>query len=303
MHIVFEQVFILIAFVAIGYVLAKLKIVNTEHSKLLSGVLVYVFLPCNLFNTFTNNFSLNYLTANYPMLLASLAVLAVILVGAYFGAKLFSKHPYEQKIYEYSLAVPNYGYMGYALSEGLLGTAGLMNFMIFALPINVYTYTLGFAKLTKRSMNAKGLLNPVMIATALGIVAGLTNLPLPGLVMDVVDKARNCMGPVSMLLAGIVMAQFDLRSILGNRKIYPVIALRLLIIPALVGLALIPLGNSTITRIAVLFYALPCGMNTVVFPKLVDENCQIGAGLAMISTILSCATIPLLFALFGISLS
>lgn len=302
MTIVFEQVFILIVFVAIGYVLAKLKIVNTEHSKLLSGVLVYVFLPCNIFNTFSGNFSLEYLTANYPLLLSSLAVLVVILTGAFFSAKLFSKHPYEQKIYEYSLAVPNFGYVGYALSEGLLGAAGLIDFMIFALPVGVYTYTLGFAKLTKRKFDLKGLLNPVMIATALGIAAGLSNLQLPSLVMDVVDKSRNCMGPVSMLLAGIVMAQFDLKSILGNRKIYPVVALRLLIIPALIGLVLSPLASPAIVRTAVMFYALPCGMNTVVFPKLVDENCQIGAGLAMVSTVLSCATIPLVFALFGIRL-
>lgn len=302
MNVVFEQVFILIAFVAVGFVLAKTKVVHTQHAKLLSGVLVYVFLPCNLFNTFSNNFSVEYLTGNYPMLLASLVVLAVLMVGAFFGAKLFSKHPYEQKIYEYSLMVPNFGYMGYALSEGLLGTAGLIDFMIFALPVSVYTYTLGFARLTKRSMRLKGLLNPVMIATALGILAGLFQIKMPGLVMDVVDKARNCMGPVSMLLAGIVMAEFDIKSILGNWKIYPVIALRLLILPALIGLALIGLGNPAVVRTAVLLYALPCGMNTVVFPKLVDENCQIGAGLAMLSTVLSCLTIPLLFALFGIGL-
>ncbi len=300
MSIVFEQVFILIAFVAVGYVLAKTKIVNTQHAKLLSGVLVYVFLPCNLFNTFSNHFSLEYLTGNYPMLLASLAVLAVLMIGGFWGAKLFSKHPYEQKIYEYSLMVPNFGYMGYALSEGLLGAAGLMDFMIFALPVSVYTYTLGFARLTKRKMNLKGLLNPVMIATALGILAGLFQIRLPSLVMDVVDKGRSCMGPVSMLLAGIVMEEFDLKDIVSNWKIYPVIALRLLILPALIGLAVSSLGNAAVMRTAVLFYALPCGMNTVVFPKLVDENCQIGAGLAMLSTVLSCLTIPLLFALFGI---
>lgn len=302
MTIVFEQVFLLVVFVAAGFVLAKLKVVDTRHAKILSGLLVNVFLPCNVFNTFSTNFSVSYLTGNYPMLLSSLVVLAVLLVGSYFGAKLFSKHPYEQKIYEYSLAVPNFGYMGYALAEGLLGAAGLADFMIFALPVSIYTYTLGFAKLTKRPMSLKGLLNPVMIVTALGLVAGICNFRLPALAQDIVDKSRNCMGPVSMLLAGIVMAEFDLKTVLGNWKIYPMIALRLLILPALVGLALSPLGNPSVMRIAVLFYALPCGMNTVVFPKLVDENCQIGAGLAMVSTLLSCASIPLMFTLFGIGI-
>ena len=302
MSVVFEQVFILCAFVIVGYVLAKTGIVATEQSKILSGLLVYVFLPCNIFNTFSTNFSATYLTANYPLLLTSLALQAVLLVGSYFGAKLFTKHPYERRIYEYTLAVPNFGYMGYALSEGLLGSAGLIDFMIFSLPINVYTYTVGYARLTKRSMNLKGLLNPVMIATGLGILAGITGFRPPALFMDVVDKARNCMGPVSMLLAGIVMAQFPLKEILGNWKIYPVIALRLLIIPAAIGLALLGFHKPDILRLAVLFYALPCGMNTVVFPKLVDENCHIGAGMGMVSTLLSCGSIPLIFTLFGIGI-
>ena len=302
MSIVFEQVFVLCAFVVVGYVLTKTGIVAAEHSKILSGLLVYVFLPCNIFNTFSTNFSVTYLTANYPLLVTSLVLQAVLLTGSFFGAKLFSKHPYERRIYEYSLAVPNFGYMGYALSEGLLGSAGLIDFMIFALPVNVYTYTMGYARLTKRSMNLKGLLNPVMIATALGILAGITGYRPPAIFMDVVDKARGCMGPVSMLLAGIVMAQFPVKQILGNWKIYPVIALRLLIIPGLVGLSLLGLNKPDILRIAVLFYALPCGMNTVVFPKLVDENCHIGAGMGMISTLLACGTIPLVFHLFGIGL-
>ena len=33
-------------------------------------------------------------------------------------------------------------------------------------------------------------------------------------------------------------------------------------------------------------------MNTIVFPKLVNEDCRAGAGLAVVSTVLACATIP-----------
>ena len=302
LQIVFSQVLILVAFVGVGYLLAKLKAVNPDHAKLLSCLLVNVFLPCNIFNSFSSNFTVTYLTANLPMLGASAVVLLVLMVGAFFGAKLFTKHPYEQKIYEYSLLVPNFGYMGYALAEGLLGSVGQTDFMIFALPVSIYTYTLGFSMLTKRSLSLKSLVNPVMISTALGIAAGLCGFRLTGVAADIVNSSRACMGPVSMLLAGISIAQFPVKDIVANWKLYPVIALRLLVIPALVGLALLLTGEPAIVRIGVLFYALPCGMNTVVFPKLVDENCQIGGGLAMVSTVLACLTIPLMFALFGIGL-
>ena len=65
---VFEQVLILVVFVAVGYFLSKIKIVNSENSKILSTLLVYVFLPCNLFKTFIRNFNKEYISDNYILL-------------------------------------------------------------------------------------------------------------------------------------------------------------------------------------------------------------------------------------------
>lgn len=53
-----------------------------------------------------------------------------------------------------------------------------------------------------------------------------------------------------------------------------------------------------VVQTAVLYAALPCGLNTVIFPRLVDENCQIGASLALISAVLSCITVPVVLTMF-----
>ena len=45
--------------------------------------------------------------------------------------------------------------------------------------------------------------------------------------------------------------------------------------------------------IVVLLYAMPCGLNTIVFPKMVGEDCRPGASMAMISTVACLLTIPL----------
>ena len=44
---------------------------------------------------------------------------------------------------------------------------------------------------------------------------------------------------------------------------------------------------------AVLMACMPCGLNPVVFPKLVGQDCRLGAKLILLSSILSAATIPL----------
>ena len=216
-----------------------------------------------------------------------------------FIPKLLTKNKSDQAVYAYSLLIPNYGYMGYALSESLLGESGKLNFMVFAIPFSLYIYTIGYCKLTKVGISLKKLLNPVIIATLLGIIAGLVELPLPGIAISALEKASACMAPTSMLLAGITVSQYQFKSLLLKPASYVVTLLRLVGIPVTIGLLLSLFGvRKEIIQVAVLLTALPCGLNTIVFPKLVGENCEIGASLAMVSNIIACISIPIVFSIF-----
>ena len=300
MFVVMEQVFVLFAFSLAGYLLSVCKLANVSHAKLLSTLLVYVFLPCNIFRTFSVNCTVEYISEKYVLILASAVIIALLVVLAKFGARLFSKEAYPQKIYRYALSIPNYGFMGFALTESLLGTAGLLNIMLFSLPISLYNYSGAFCMLTKKKLTLKSLLHPVLIAIALGMIVGLTGIPVPKVIISIMDKSSACMGPVSMLLAGITISEFQFPALLKNKKNYIIVFLRLILIPGILGLLLLPLNNPVLLQSAVLLYAMPCGLNTIVYPKLVDEDCEIGAGMALVSNVLACLTIPLMCALFGI---
>ena len=190
--------------------------------------------------------------------------------------------------------------MGYALAEGLLGESVLMNMMMFALPVSCYIYTIGFSMLTKRPLSLKKLLNPGILAMGAGMLAGLFALPLPEAAFSILNKSSACMAPVSMLLAGIVISEFDLKKLLSNKLTYIIVLLRLLVIPIVLGTILNFICTPEIVQTSILFYAMPCGLNTIVFPKMIDENCEIGAGLAFLSNVFACATIPLVFTIFKI---
>ena len=300
MTVIFEQVFILFVFALTGYILSKTKLVDPSHGKILSTLLVYVCLPANVLRTFAENCTVAYLKEKYPLVIGGTVIVTVIVAGAYFGAKLFAKEDYGRKIYRYALAVPNYSYMGYALAGSLLGSAGLLNIMLFSMGLIVYNYMGAFPMLTKRGSSLKSLLNPMILSVILGMAAGLFQLKLPRVAITVMDKASGCLGPVSMLLAGIAVSEFPLKELLRDWKAYIVTALRLVVIPVAVGCALIPIQNPVLTQCAVLLFAMPCGLNTIVFPKLVGEDCRIGASLACISNVLACATIPLVCTLFNI---
>lgn len=301
MATIFEQVLMLFLFAATGFTLAKLGVVKKEHAKVLSQLLVYVFLPCSVMKTYTGNFTVSYIKENASMLLVSSIVIIIIAILAHFGAKLFAEKGYTRKVYEYALAIPNLGYMGYPMAERLMGSAGMMNAMVFALPISMlYINSIGFCNLTKRKFTLKNLINPAFVPVVIGAILGLSQLKLPNVFYSVFNTGNSCMGPTSMLMAGIVVSEFNIKPLLTNVRAYIVVALRLVIIPIVVGLSLSWLPNPEIAKIAVLLYAMPCGLNTIVFPKLVDENCELGASFPFLSNILACITIPVVLSLFGI---
>ena len=297
---VFSQVLILILFSGAGFALGKAGLVKNEHTTTLSRLLVYIFLPCNIIKTFWGNFTVAYIKTNYALLLASLGAFGTVAVLSHFGGKLLSKESYEQKVCEYSLAIPNSGYMGYPIADNLLGRVAATSLLTFAIIPNFYIYTLGYWMLTKKSLSFKSLLNPAIISLVIGVLLGITGVPMPQFATDLLETSSACMAPTSMILAGIVVSGFSFKTLLSQKKVYILSAFRLLIIPIAVGLALTPICPNAATKTAVIYFAMPCGLNAVVFPRSIGESCETGAAIAFVSTLASCVTIPIVFALFGI---
>lgn len=279
--------------------LAKKGLVDVAHAKLLSTLEVYVCFPCTVFKTFSANFTVSYLSETYTSILLSTVMLSGVAVVARLLSRKLSKDAYEQDVYCYTLVVPNTGYMGSALVGSLYGQAVLLNQMMFNLPVTFYTYTEGYRMLTGgKKMTLRRLVNPVTIAIVLGCVVGIFSIPIPSVLMAVVDGSNNCMAPLSMLLTGIAISEFDLRVLLKNKMVYLMSFLRLIVLPFGMAFLASQFCSREIVLAVIMQYAMPCGLNTIVFPKLIGENVEIGAGLALVSNVAAILTIPLCVAVF-----
>lgn len=302
MTAVYEQIFLLILFIAIGYTLGATKKADNKQSKILSVLGFYIFLPCNVFRTFAKNFTPEYLSQKYMVVIVGAVFVVVMMLLSIPLSKLFSKEQYTQYIYRYSMVSSNYGYVGYALAGGIFGDEVLLGVMMFAIPMSIYTYTVGYCMLTKSKGSLLKLLSPVNIALLSGAIVGYFGIPIPGIVTEFLTKSTSCMGPISMLLAGMVISEYALKDMVSNWRVYVLAAFRLLIIPVGVGLLIRLVGVEEALLPALCILAMPCGMNTIVFPKLIGEDCKPGAAMAFVTSILCCVTIPLCLWIFGISL-
>lgn len=299
MFIVMQQVILLILFGAVGYTLCKTGKVKSEHTKILSVLQVYIFLPCTIINTFSSNFTVAYISEKYSLLLVSCVITVVMMLVGYVLSKVLAKKSYLQSVYRYSLTVSNYGFFGYPLVSGLFDELMLQNAMVFTLPLSLYAHSVGYAMLTKTKFSYKRFLNPAITASIVGAIMGLTGFKLPYVLDSLVDKSAACMAPVGMLLAGMVVSEFDFITLLKDKKNYIVAVLRLLIIPCTIAGTVKLLGFEDMVLTALMMYAMPCGLNTIVFPRLVGEDCRTGASLTLITSLLACITVPVCVALFS----
>lgn len=296
----FQQVLKLFLFLAIGFVLRRTSVIPRSASGTLSLLEVNLFIPCLNFLTFARNFTLEKLSSAGGLMAASLiSVLLTCVAGTLIGRKL-SRDPYKQNVCVYSINMPNTGYVGTPLVLALFGSETLMQMGLFCLPLSIYTYTEGYRLLLNRKgFSFRSLLNPSILAIFIGILIGIFRIPLPGVVTEVFEDCGNCVGPIAMLLTGSLIAEFHFRDILRDPLIYKVIAIRMILFPAVVLGAAKWMGlPREILLVMAAVYTMPTGLNTVVFPASVDEDCHLGAGMACISNLLSILTIPLFFSLF-----
>ncbi len=289
---ILEQIFVLYAFLLLGWCFGRIKKDISDHTQVLSFLLVNLFLPAKVFGSFSKNFTADYITKNYTTIFISAALLLLLVATALPVSKLLTKDSYERRVYRYSIPIANYGYMGYVLIEALYGETALTNFILFVIPFTMYTYSFGYMLLTESS-SFKKLLNPITYALLLGAVVGLIKLPIPTPVETVISSSSACVGPISMLLTGITLSQFKLGELVANKTAYIVCALRLVLLPlAVFGLFSIP-GLESLRPYATIMAAMPCGLNPIVFPKLVGKDCKTGARLAFLSHLFSCITLPI----------
>ena len=298
-----NQMMVLFIFMALGYFLNKAKLLPSNASVTISRLETNVLVPCLVFNTFYKYCTVQNISQKWTYIVYGIAIMAVSIAIGVILSRIFAKEDYLRKIYNYSFAVANFSFMGNAVVLGIFGESVLFDYMIFTLPLCLYVYSYGTASLIPKKENSKFsfkvFLNPICISMFLGTVIGLIGIPLPSFLTTAISSAGACMSPLAMVLTGLVVADFSIKTLAKIKKVYIASVLRLIVLPLLfVGVLKLLNTDPTITMLTLCATAMPLGLNTVVFPAAYGGDTTPGASMALISHLMSIITIPLMFALF-----
>ncbi len=309
-----QQMLVMFVFILLGFVLRKAKILPEDSDVAMSRLETYIFVPAlSLFNQMTNC-TLKTFTENSILILYGMIIVLISIFVAYPLSCLFirkkttSELAYQRNVYKYAMTFGNYGFMGNFIALGVWGNEFLYKYMMFTFIVGVLCSSWGLYILVPKDENVsflknlkKGLLTPPLIALVTGMAFGILNLRqyVPEFLLTVFSNAGSCQGPVAMVLAGFVIGGYNFKELITNKKVYFATALRLVVIPAVMMIALKLLGtNEEIMTLALICFATPLGLNTIVYPAAFGGETKTGASMAMISHTLSVATIPLMYLIF-----
>ncbi len=294
------------ALIAAGFLLSKLKVVDQSAASILSKLENTIFVPALILVTFIDKVNIKTLTACWkPFFIGIIFAAVTIPLGLLLG-RLITKDPYQRNIYSYGLIFANFGFMGNALVSALFPDY-FFEYLIFTLPpwMMIYLWAVPALLISdsgKLSIKdrLKSFLNPMFFAILIGVVLGLLQLPMPKFIGNTLEAASGCMSPIAMLLTGITIANANFKKTFTDFRIYLASLLRLAVLPlaTILILYLLPFEIADSTKIcAVCMMAMPLGLNTIVVPGAYGKDTTVAAGMAILSHLLSCISIPLIMML------
>ena len=295
---VFGQVLKLFVFLLLGFVLTRKKILPEQTPLAFSKFLIWMCIPALSFKTFSANFTLDILRSSGALFMLTAAMLAASYLVGMLTGRFFSKDGYVRNVITYSVTVPNTGYFGNVLIIAVLGDLWQMKFQFFNFLLIIFSYTEGYRLMLGRRISLKSFINPMVIAMLAGMAFGLLNIKVPDAAYDILTSLVGCLGPVSMVSAGCVIAQYSLKKILTEKLVYITVFVRMIVMPLIaVGLRALGFIPAELAMLLVMQQCLPTGLNSIVFPSSIGKDSSLGAGMVCVSSLLAVVTVPLFFSL------
>lgn len=298
-----NQILFLVLLIIVGFGLTKAGVLKDEASGMLAKLETYIFVPAVVMQSAMENFTVDKIKSVGMLFGLGFVITLVIIPFAILLAKAFTKDAYMQNIYKYGFTFANYGYMGNAVVLALFPDY-FFEYIMFTLPLSVIIFAwvvpawlladTGATLTVKDKM--KNIINPMFIGLIIGMIIGLTKMPIPVWLDSTVSASASCMSPIAMLLTGIAVAGTDLKKTFTNGKIYAVCFIRLMAIPLVfIGVLYLVKPAANIIICAMCAFAMPLGMNPIIFPKAHGKDTSVAAGLTVVSHLLSALTIPIIF--------
>lgn len=224
-----EKIFSLFLIMFMGYAVVHWGLLHAEDSKTLSLISLYLISPCVIISAFQVQYTPDVLHG----LLLALAAAVLLHVGIIVVVNLLGHALHLDAVEKASMIYSNAGNLIIPIVTAVLGkewviySSAFLSVQLFLLWSHAKSMLCG-----EKSFELKKVLTNInMIAILAGAALFLLHIQLPAVIEDSLDMVGSAIGPISMIILGMLMAGMNFKKILGYRRLWLVTALRLVGIP------------------------------------------------------------------------
>ena len=304
-YLLFNKILQLSVFMLFGFIMVKLKLVKGSDSTVLSKLCLYLLMPAALINSFDVELTPE-VAVGIALAFGAAIFLHFLLLGVDFGyKKIFNGTSVERTSVIYSnaanLIIPIVTYV--LGGEWVIYSCAFMSVQI----VFLWTHAIRLFSSDSKLNLKKIFLNSNIIAVIIGVIMLVSGFRLPPFAKDITSSLSGMLGVVAMLVAGMLAATMDFKSVLKNKRLYLVLFMRLVVCPFIV------LG---VLKTALMFISIPDAKNILLisymacitppaatitqFAQINNKDADFAVAINIVATILCIATMPLFVALFQI---
>ncbi len=291
----------LILFAAAAMV--KAGLLKSEDSRVLSRITLYFITPCVLFNSFQEE-----LTPEIRQGLLIAAGLALGIQLVYFLIAGILRRVWKAtEVERASIIFTNAGNLVIPLVAYARGQNQVIYVSAYILVFNLLFWTFGIRMFdsTGSSGIKKLLLNPNILAIAAGFLTLVLHIRLPEPVAIAFSDTASMVGPVTMIITGLVVGGCRFRDLFANRRVIGVVFFRMiacsgvavLITALLAKSGCVPAGKEFLI-IPLLSAIAPTAANINQVAILYNKDPQYASCINILTTLSCIVTIPLWIMLY-----
>ena len=298
-----QQIAVLFLMIVCGFLLVKLRIIKPSEGKTISAVVIYLILPCTLFNAFQIDYTPEIKDGFLLALLAAVAVHIILFLLCWLFDKAFKLTPVEKT----SLIYSNAGNLIIPLVMAVLGPKWVMYASAFLCVQMLFLWSHGQSILQGEvKFNFKKIFGNVnIIACALGVVFFFTGLRLPKIFASALNSISLCVGPMSMLTIGILLADVDWKNVLSGKRIYVITLLKMLVFPGFLllflkysGISALSANGHSVLLVSMLATITPSATTVAQMAQVYGCDAAYAGAINVMSTIVSIITMPFMIFIY-----
>lgn len=290
----------------VGVLAAKCGLVTGAGLDSMNALAQKVFLPIMVFTFTYRSLSVHALLQHWQMLPLAACFYAAAIALTAILSKALRLSGAKAGAFRMTFTFGNTGFIGLPLLSAAFAESGTVNLLLFMVVDQLVLWTYGIGEASQSGsrptirQSLTGLLNPNIVAFALGFAAMAAGLNIPPFLETTLSSLSAVASPLCMVCLGCLFLSSKVGSVLLQPELYVGIAAKMVALPlvCLPLLSMLDIGGDVVPSL-LLMMAMPA---TTLVPLVIASeggDRQYATRMSIATIVASAVTVPLIAAVIG----